>query len=247
MSAESRAHAGRLIAFEGLDGAGKSTQIGRLADALAAEGHRVRLLKLNANRLFKNVCRRLNDDDLLGPVEAALMKAAELAGRFEFLRPALDQGEVLIWDKYVVGSLVSDVARNVPPTYIDALASCLPEPDLTVYLDLAPAEALRRKQAVGGPRVMESGLDVAFGARQAHAKVAAGEIDADAMAQYFLAFQARMAYAYEQHLPPRTTLRLDATRSQAELADAILNGVTALLRQPAASGFSYSSMPAGER
>jgi dTMP kinase len=229
--AEHTAAAGSLIAFEGLDGAGKSTQIGHLADALSADGYRVDVRKLNANRLFKDQCRRLNDCDLLGPVEAALTKAAELAGRFEFIATSLEQGVIVVWDKYIVGSIASDIARNVPPIYADALLPSLPEPDVTVYLEIAPAEALRRKRELGGPRVMESGLDVTFGARQAHAKIAAGEIDQDTMARHFLAFQTRMSEAYARYLPPGRTLRLDAGRSQAELAESIAKHVRRLLSE----------------
>ena len=227
--AKGTARVGSLIAFEGLDGAGKSTQIRRLADALSADGHPVDIRKLNANRLFKDQCRRLNDRDLLGPVEAALMKAAELAGRFEAVAMALDHGVVVLWDKYIVGSIVADIARSVPLKYTDALLSTLPEPDLTVYLEITPAEALRRKNEIGGPRVMESGLDVTFGARQAHAKMAAGEIDPDTIARHFLAFQTRMAEAYGRCLPPERTLRIDAARSQAEIAESIAEHVRGVL------------------
>jgi dTMP kinase len=227
--AERAARVGTLIAFEGLDGAGKSTQIGHLAGALSAGGDRVEVRKLNANRLFKDQCRRLNDHDLLGPVAAALMKAAELAGRFEAITTALEQGAVVIWDKYIVGSIVADIARSVSPKYTDALLSSLPEPDLTVYLEITPAEALRRKNEIGGPRVMESGLDVTFGARQAHAKLAAGEIDSDTLARHFLAFQTRVSEAYAHYLPAARTLRLDGARSPVELADSIAQHVTNLL------------------
>jgi dTMP kinase len=229
--AERATRAGSLIAFEGLDGAGKSTQIHHLAGALSAGGDRVEVRKLNANRLFKDQCRRLNDHDLLGPVEAALMKAAELAGRFEAVTAALEQGVIVIWDKYIVGSIVADIARSVPPKYTDALLSSLPEPDLTVYLEITPAEALRRKNEIGGPRVMESGLDVTFGARQAHAKLAAGEIDSDTMAHHFLAFQTRVSAAYAHYLPPERRLWLDGGRPQVELAESIAQHVTNLLRE----------------
>jgi len=227
--AEPTTRAGSLIAFEGLDGAGKSTQIRLLADALSAHGHRVDVRKLNANRLFKDQCRRLNDRDLLGPVEASLMKAAELAGRVALIATMLEEGVVVLWDKYIVGSIVADIARNVPPKYADALLSSLPEPDLTIYLEISPADALRRKHQLGGPRVMESGLDVTFGARQAHEKMAAGAIDPDTIARHFLAFQTRMSEAYALYLPPERTLWLDAERPEADLAESIVQRARHLL------------------
>jgi dTMP kinase len=232
---EGSARRGRVIAYEGLDGAGKSTQIRRVADALTAEGRVVQLLRLNANRGFKNLCRELNTYDLLRPVEAALMKASELSGRVELLGPLLDAGVVVIWDKFIIGSVASDVARGVPQRYTDALASCLSPPDLTVYLQISPEEALSRKRRADGPRVMESGLDVKLGvsARQAHLMWAAGEIDAKTVDRCFLSFQTDTAEAYERYLPVGRTLRLDARLSPDELTDATMPHVNDLLQVPA--------------
>jgi dTMP kinase len=210
---------GLVLAYEGLDGAGKSTQIRMLTEKLQALGHRVEPLRLNANPLFKNQCRRLNEHDLIGPVEAALMKASELSGRIEMLQQRLAESTIVIWDKYVVGSVVSDVARGVAPVYTDAIVASLPAADLTIYLDITPAQALARKRASGGPRVMESGLDVAFGsARQAHEKMAAGEIDAADLDRLFLEFQTRMVEGYRRYLPVDGLFRLDGQQPPETLA-----------------------------
>jgi dTMP kinase len=226
---QSTGRRGLTIAYEGLDGAGKSTQIELIAARLEAGGHRVLLQRLNANRLFKNQCRGLNEHDLIGPIEAALMKAAELAGRLEMLQATVD-GTIVIWDKYVAGSVASDVARGVPVAYGDAIAASLPAPDLTVFLELTPQQALQRKAAAGGPRVMESGLDIAFGsARRAHEMWAAGEIDAATVAQHFVAFQQRTLAAYEHYLPRERTLRLDARQPPAALAEIAVHRVKELL------------------
>jgi dTMP kinase len=222
---------GLMLAYEGLDGAGKSTQIQLVAKRLEMEGHRVHLQRLNANRLFKVQCRRLNEHDLIGPVEAALMKAAELSGRFEWLQPLLEDGVVLIWDKYVAGSVASDAARGVPAAFTDAIVASFPVPDLTVYLEIAPEQALARKRSTRGPRVMESGLDVVFGsARQAHEKWAAGEIDAETVGRHFVDFQSNVGSAYERYLPAARTLRLDARETTETLANETLRHVRNLLQ-----------------
>jgi dTMP kinase len=217
-----------VLAYEGLDGAGKSTQIRLVGEQLAQLGHHVEALRLNANPLFKNQCRRLNEHDLIGPVEAALMKASELSGRIEILQQ-LRESTVFIWDKYVIGSVVSDVARGVKTIYTDAIVASLPQADLTIYLDLTPEQALARKRAIGGPRVMESGLDVAFGsARQAHEKFAAGEIDAATVDRCFLEFQGRMMNAYRRYLPADRTLWLDGQQPSATLAELTFSRVREL-------------------
>jgi len=205
---------GCALAFEGLDGAGKSTQIERLAAALRARGREVQVLHLNANSLFKQQCRLLNEGDLIRPLHAALMKAAELSGRLEYhVRGLRERGAVVLWDKYAAGSLAMDAARGVPDCYLSAIHAALSQPDLTLFLDITPEEALRRKFANGGPRLMESGLDLQLGisVRQAYALWKSGAIPVETMGEYFRAFQTRMHNAYERFLPPASTIRLDGT------------------------------------
>src|SRR5262249_9081357 len=105
---------GLLIAFEGLDGSGKSTQMELLARDLASTGQEVHAYRLNNNPLFKALCKVLNQADLIGPREAALMKTAEMAGRIEYaVKPLLAKGAVVLWDKYLAGTVVADLARGV--------------------------------------------------------------------------------------------------------------------------------------
>lgn len=210
----------RMAAFEGLDGAGKSTQIRLLAETLRASGLEAHVLRLNANPHFKRLCRSLNEDDWLDPTRAALMKAAELSGRLEAVAdPLLERGAVVLWDKYVAASLAADAARGAPEPCLRAIEAGLPSPGLTVYLDLAPEEALRRKRLGDGPRPMESGLDLYLNVsvREAFARLDRGEIEAATLDAAFVAFQRRVRAAYDRFLPP-AAVRLDGTASPEALS-----------------------------
>ena len=219
-----------MLSFEGLDGAGKSTQIKRIADTLREQGYEVHIFRLNANDLFKRQCRLLNQLDLLDPIQAALMKAAELCGRLEFhIINLAAPRSIILWDKYVAGSLAADAARGVPNSYLQAIKRALPHPGLTVYLHIAPEEALRRKRLSGGPRMMESGVDQQLGIsiRDTFELWKGGGISPEVMARSFVAFQTRLSAAYDRFLPA-LTIRLEATELPDVLSARILESVSCL-------------------
>jgi len=217
-----------MIAFEGLDGAGKSTQIQRLVDTLHRRGRETHVFRLTANALFKQQCRGLNEHSLLDATTAALMKAAELTGRLECaVNPCVDRGGIVIWDKYVAGSLAADSVRGVPDAHLAAIRAVLPEPDLTLFLDARPDEALRRKRQNGGPRMMESGLDQRLGLplREVFAMWTSGALPPDVIDAHFLAFQSQLRDAYARFLPIERTLRIDADSTIDHIADRIRDAV----------------------
>jgi dTMP kinase len=214
---------GMVIAFEGLDGAGKSSQVERLVAALTERGHDVQVFRLTANTPFKQLCVRLNEHDLLDATTAAVMKAAELSARMEYaVKPLVERGCIVVWDKYVAGSLAMDAARGVSERHLSAIRASLPEPDLTVFLRAAPDDVLRRKRLMGGPRMMESGLDQRLGlsVRDAFARWSSGQLPQDAIDGHFIAFQAEIALAYPRFLPERTAT-IDAAQSIEQVSDQV--------------------------
>ena len=80
--------AGLVIAIEGLDGSGKSTQAALLSQHLRSHGQETEVMRLNENRILERQWHLLNQRDLIGPTHAAPMQAADLASRNEyFVRP----------------------------------------------------------------------------------------------------------------------------------------------------------------
>ena len=150
-----------FIAFEGGEGAGKSTQVRRLADALAARGLDVRTTREPGGTPAGRRIRELLLDrasDGLSPRAEALLYAADRAEHVAaVIRPALAGGAVVITDRYVDSSLAYQGAgRTLAIADVARLSEWATEglvPDLTVVLDLHPEVGLAR---AGDPDRLEA-------------------------------------------------------------------------------------------
>jgi dTMP kinase len=145
-----RAHAGYLIAFEGGDGAGKSTQAALLAQWLQDDqGHEVVLTREPGATPLGVRLRELllGRDEKLDPRTEALLFAADRADHVAtMLRPALERGALVVTDRYVDSSIAYQGAgRELDDADIAALSRFATDglvPDLTVLLDI-PSEFSR--------------------------------------------------------------------------------------------------------
>lgn len=153
---------GVLVAIEGIDGAGKTTQSERLARALTDEGFAVVRTKEPTDGPWGRKLRasattgRLSPDDEL---------AAFLADRSEhvaaLIQPALDAGKVVIVDRYYFSSVAYQGARGIDPAEIlrrnEAIA---PPPDLLVILEIDAAAGVARVNARGEGNLFEREADL---------------------------------------------------------------------------------------
>jgi len=145
---------GKLIAVEGIDGSGKQTQVRLLSQALESRGHRVLSTGFpQYNSWFgKMVGQFLNGD--FGPHHDPHFTALLYAGdRFECKGPmvsALEQGQIVITDRYVGSNLAHQTARTSPEkrdefrAWIEHLEYGiygLPKEDLVLYLRVPPIQA----------------------------------------------------------------------------------------------------------
>lgn len=143
---------GVLIAFEGGEGAGKSTQVRRLQEWLTNEGLVARAsFEPGATPSGAGIRAIVLDRAHVGisPRSEALLYAADRAQHVhDVLRPALDAGEVVITDRFVDSSLAYQGAgRTIPLDDVRMLSRWATqglEPDLTILLDLPPEEGLTR-------------------------------------------------------------------------------------------------------
>ena len=142
---------GRLIAFEGVEGAGKSTQLELLRQALEKAGHQVVSTRepggTPAGEQVRDIL--LDRDSTLDPRTEALLFAAARAQLVEqVIRPALERGETVLCDRYLHSSLAyQGVARGLGEeavAAINAFATGGLMPDLVVLLLVDPAEGLAR-------------------------------------------------------------------------------------------------------
>jgi dTMP kinase len=142
---------GVFVAFEGGEGAGKSTQAVLLADALEAEGYTVvRTREPGATDIGRQV-RQIVLDPATGRMShrtEALLYAADKAEHVdEIVLPALERGEVVITDRYVDSTLAYQGAGRGLDESLEQVARWATaglRPHLTVLLDVVPGEGLGR-------------------------------------------------------------------------------------------------------
>lgn len=135
-----------LVAFCGLDGSGKTTQLNLLADWLESNHEHVFKTRQPGDFYRQNdKVRAYLDDGIVTNMHGiALLAAADRQFHIsEVIEPNLQQGHVLC-DRYLYSSIAFFKARGENVDYIKAINKDIPEPDLTVFIDISPEEALRR-------------------------------------------------------------------------------------------------------
>jgi dTMP kinase len=145
---------GVFIAFEGGDGAGKSTQVALLAEALRARGRVVTVTRQPGGTALGAAIRDLVlHGDHVSPRAEALLFAADKAHHVDQLvKPALARGEAVITDRYTDSSVAyqgagrelgADEVHDLQMWAVGGLV-----PDLTVVVDITPEEGRRRRGEV---------------------------------------------------------------------------------------------------
>lgn len=151
----STSRAGLFIAFEGGDGAGKSTQAARLADTLESRGLSVLRTREPGGTPIGEKLRSLVLDHGHGHIDArteALIFAASRAAHAEqVIRPALERGGIVLTDRYIDSSVAYQGAgRGLGAEAVRSLnewATAGLEPELTVLLDVEPGMGRSRRTA----------------------------------------------------------------------------------------------------
>jgi dTMP kinase len=155
MSAISARHSGfpgKLITFEGVEGAGKTTQIALLRSALEERGYRVAVTREPGGDPVAEAIRAvlLDTRDPVTPSAELLLFMASRAQMVErVLRPRLEAGEVVLCDRFTDSSVVyQGYGRGIDLDAIrmlNAFATGAIAPDRTMVLDLAPTAGLARQ------------------------------------------------------------------------------------------------------
>lgn len=207
---------GRLIVFEGPEGAGKTTQLQRVARALGGAGLPVTECREPGGTALGDEIRRLllhRPADMAPRAEALLFMASRAELVAEAVRPALDAGHVVLLDRFFLSTYAYQSAgRAIPEEEIraaNAVAVAGLVPDLTLLLRLSAADGLKRASARGEPDRME-GAGSSF-----HETVAA-------------AFELYASPAWQRAHPEcGPIVTIDASRSE----DAVFHAISRELKQ----------------
>ena len=157
MTSSSQDRQGLFLAFEGVEGSGKSTQVRLLAERLTGAGNAPVVAREPGSTPLGERVRAtvLTDLDLVVPArsELFLILAARAAFVDQVVRPALAAGRVVIADRFELSALAyQGGGRGLPVEEISAcnrVATGGLSPHATVLLELDPDEGARRQRAAG--------------------------------------------------------------------------------------------------
>ena len=155
---------GILIAVEGMDGSGKSTQAKLLYHWLRAIGMPVHHTEWNSSPVVRSATKVGKDTKRLKPKTFHLIHAADFADRWNSqIEPLLEVGGIVICDRYKFTAMARDGARGIPLDEVESVYSFAPEPDLTLYFDVPPEVGYQRI-VEGRPTLKwyEAGLDMGW-------------------------------------------------------------------------------------
>jgi len=134
-----------LIAIEGIDGAGKTTQAKKLVRWLMTNGINACYTSEPTNSPFgRLIKKRLRTGDSDHRVDALLFAADRIEHYYRYIKPRLDRGYVVVTDRYVYSSIAYQGALTGEIDWVKAINKWVPPPDIAIYVDVSPEVGLRR-------------------------------------------------------------------------------------------------------
>ena len=195
---------GKLIAIEGPDSVGRTTQVERIRNWLEASGHAVVDTGLARSALTKDGIQRAKTGHTLGPLTMGLFYMSDFADRLEHvIIPALRAGFVVITDRYFYSVVARAVARNLDSEWLERVGGCSLVPHTVLYMRPTVEEIVAR--TVRGRKYFEyweSGMDVPYGSNRFRS---------------FVRYQAKLIEVLDGFAEKYGFTTVDATRSPDEI------------------------------
>src|SRR5437762_2661755 len=155
---------GKLIAVEGTDGVGRSTQIQLLREWLEIKGYGVVETGWTRSELMQPTIELAKSSNTLNKLTFVLLYATDFADRLEKeVIPALKAGLVVLSDRYIFSALARAGVRGVDRPWLRSLYGFAIAPHLVFYLKLDVDTLIRRVLGARGMDFWESGMDLKGG------------------------------------------------------------------------------------
>ena len=139
---------GRLIAVEGADGSGRSTQIVRLVEWLEARGHATTQVGLKRSTLVAEELDAAKGGNILSHTTMSLFYATDFADQLEnTILPALRAGFMVLADRYIYTLMARDLVRGMDEAWLRNLYGIALVPDAVFYLKVSPEQLVQRNFA----------------------------------------------------------------------------------------------------
>ena len=190
---------GALIAVEGLDGSGKSTQIHLIKRWLELEGFKVFFTEWNSSVAVKPATKKAKKRHLLTPTTFSLIHCTDFADRYERqILPLLRAGYIVLSDRYIYTAFARDSVRNCDPGWLRRLYSFAVHPTLTFFFQVPLNVALDRILS-NRPKLKyhEAGMDLGL---------------SDIPYESFRIFQGRILEQYKRLIEEYNMIVIDATQ-----------------------------------
>ncbi len=151
---------GKLIALEGSDGCGKTTHAKLLADWLRSKGYDVIVTDEPTDGPIGRILKRALHGKIELPLEAeALLFAADrVQHSARVIKPALNEGKIVITERYIYSSLAYQSARGLSKKWIKTINKAAPKPNLAILIDLPAEDALKRIKSSRSLDIFEQDL-----------------------------------------------------------------------------------------
>lgn len=178
---------GLFIVMEGPDGSGKTTQINLLKEYLEEAGYECLITREPGGTVIGEEIRQLilnPEHKEMSPVTEMLLYAASRAQLVhEVIGPALEEGKIVISDRFVDSSIVyQGIARKLGISTVSAVNAPgigIYRPDGIFFIDLSEAEGLRRKKEQKNlDRMEQEGIDFHHMVSEGYRKVLSGRPEA---------------------------------------------------------------------
>jgi dTMP kinase len=153
---------GKLIAVEGLDGSGKSTQLYLLKRWLEMKGLKVFFTEWNSSLIVKSATSRGKKRQLLTPTTFSLIHCTDFSDRYERqILPLLKAGYLVLCDRYIFTAFARDAVRGCSRSWLRNLYGFARHPDITLFFN-TPLEVALDRILAGRPKLKyhEAGMDL---------------------------------------------------------------------------------------
>ena len=207
---------GKLIAVEGADGSGRSTQLVRLVDWLETSGHPTVQVGLKRSTLVSEELEKAQNGNVLSRTTLSLFYATDFADQLEnIIIPSLKAGFIVLADRYIYTLMARDMVRGMNEKWLTNLYGIAPEPDAVFYLSVEPNELVQRNLSKTATLdYWESGMDLGLSRD---------------LFDSFLKYQAQMGEAFRKLQKIYGFEIVDANRSTDSITKELRQKIRALL------------------
>ncbi|MDA1312879.1 MAG: thymidylate kinase [Acidobacteria bacterium] len=190
---------GKLIAIEGPDSVGRSTQVAQLRFWLEQQGHAVIDTGMARSELTKKGIQQAKQGHTLGPTTMTLFYTTDFADRLENeVIPALRAGFVVLTDRYIFSIMARAIARGQDRKWIEQVAGIALVPHRIYYLRAEIDDLIARVVVGRGAfEYWESGMDIPIGRDRYDS---------------FVRYQGRVIKALDEMAEPYNFTRIDASK-----------------------------------